>query len=525
MFNGTKVMFKPYICNETLIFPPCIGDLVPADSPARLVSDIVDHLNLKPVIETYSRSGEGQPAYNPVMLTKVVLYGYMNNVYSCRVLEEMMKRDVHMLWLSSFQYPDHTTLNRFKGRCRDHIKDIFGQLVRVLVEKGEIQLSKELYIDGTTIRSRSARYNIRWRRNAERLGELARAGLEEAVEQLLVQAQEAEIIDADYVAWAVERTPEDAGNIAAEIESRIAGEAGKGNSRSIRSGIKKVNEYARRRQAHEDTLKACRGRCGVSPTDPDCGIMHSKQDGHQGRPTPNYNVQIATQNQYVVNYDVFDCADDKSALLDFVDTCIAENEVRPQAVVADAGYGSEEVYTGLEERGIEAVVKYTYYDRDCSRMGRRPREGVFDGARFRLDEKGEGLLCPAGHRMQVKKTETVVSRSGFSSEVTYFTYGGCSGCPFARQCVVSSGSHRDVKRKLGAMRMERKARELLAQPINQERMKRRSLEPEPVYAQLKHNHGYTCFRHFSKPKVRMDLGFELMALNLLKYHKNTKKVG
>lgn len=64
--------------------------------------------------------------------------------------------------------------------------------------------------------------------------------------------------------------------------------------------------------------------------------MHSKQDGHQGRPTPNYNVQIATQNQYVTNYDVFDCPDDKSNLLEFVDTCTEENAVKPQAVVPGA---------------------------------------------------------------------------------------------------------------------------------------------------------------------------------------------
>ncbi|WP_300848387.1 transposase, partial [uncultured Duncaniella sp.] len=57
----------------------------------------------------------------------------------------------------------------------------------------------------------------------------------------------------------------------------------------------------------------------------------------------------------------------------------------------------------------------------------------------------------------------------------------------------------------------------------QERLRRRSLEPEPVFGQLKHNHGYTRFRHFGKSKVKMDLGFELMALNILKLHRNMKK--
>ena len=54
--------------------------------------------------------------------------------------------------------------------------------------------------------------------------------------------------------------------------------------------------------------------------------------------------------------------------MDFVDTCVEENGVRPSAVVEDAGYGCEEVYVGLEQRQIEAVVKYPNYDRHIAPM-------------------------------------------------------------------------------------------------------------------------------------------------------------
>ena len=87
------------------------------------------------------------------MLLKAVIYGYKCNVFSTRGLEDVMSRDLHMLWLSCCQFPDHTTISRFKIRCMPYIKYIFRQLIQILVEKGEIQLSKELYIDGTTIRS------------------------------------------------------------------------------------------------------------------------------------------------------------------------------------------------------------------------------------------------------------------------------------------------------------------------------------------------------------------------------------
>ncbi|WP_280122368.1 transposase [Duncaniella muricolitica] len=73
------------------------------------------------------------------------------------------------------------------------------------------------------------------------------------------------------------------------------------------------------------------------------------------------------------------------------------------------------------------------------------------------------------------------------------------------------------------IRQERKAKARLDLPVNQQKLKRRSLEPEPVFGQLKHNHGYTRFRHFGKAKVTMDLGFVFMALNILKLHKNIQK--
>ena len=514
-------MFKPYISNETLLFPPCLGDFIPQDSPVRLISDIAERLNLKPIIDSYSPSDDGQPPYNPLMLLKAVIYGYMCNVFSTRGLEDVMARDLHMIWLSSYQFPDHSTISRFKTRCMPHIKDIFGQLVQILVEKGEIQLSKELYIDGTTIRSKASRYRIKWRKNAEKFGALAEAEVKEALEDLLKQAEEAEVIDADYVAK-VDRTPEDAKKIATEIETRLADKKLDKTTRSIRAKIKKVKEADQKKKSHQETLKACNGRCGISPTDPDSGILHAKEDGYDGKSTPNYNLQIATQNQYVTNFDTFSSTDQPTAM-DFIETCIKENGVTPEAVVEDAGYGCEEVYVGMEGLEIEAVVKYKNYDRECSRERRPLKEGQFDKTGFKLSQDGKGLVCPKGNPMRVTRVEADYSKRGFRSDITHFTCDHCEGCPFTSQCPVCTNKNREIGRKLGNMREERKAKKRLDKPKNQERLKRRSLEPEAVFGQLKYNHGYTRFRHFSKPKVNMDLGFELMALNILKLYKNTKK--
>lgn len=511
-------MYKSYIANENLIFPPNLGDFIPEDAPVRLISDIVEQLNLRDVHDSYSKSPDGQPPYNPVMLLKVVLFGYMNNIYSTRGLEDAMRRDAHLIWLSSYQFPDHTTISRFKTRCMPFIKKIFAGLVAILVKRGEIKLSEDLYIDGSTIRSRAARRRIKWRSSHERFSASADEAIQEAVSGLLDQIENGDSAEDNERQGRVEKyTPEEARHIANEIEKRTQKEGLK----KTRGKIKAIRDACDRKESHDKVLEQCNGRCGIAPTDPDCGIMHAKEDGYDGKATPNYNVQAATQNQYVTNFEVYDTPSDKDTAVDFVNICIEENGVKPEAVVEDAGYGCEEVYVSLEGLGIEAVVKYPGYDKAASR--RRVKDGEYDKFNWRLSEDQCTVICPAGKRLRVVSTEVQFSKNGFRSDVTHMTCDDCQGCPFMNDCQLQRNKDRLIGRRLGNMREEEKAFERLSTPHNQARLRRRAMEPEPVFGQLKHNHGYTRFRHFGKSKVRMDLGFELMALNILKLYRNMRK--
>ena len=392
----------------------------------------------------------------------------------------------------------------------------FGIAVVNLFQIHKVDLTEDLYIDGTTIRSRAARRRIKWRSNAEKFGASAEADIQEGVKALLEQVGNGDSTDDNNVGH-VTYSKEEARRIADSIEQRAREEGLK----KVRGKITAIRNACDRKEAHDNTLEQCAGRCGVAPTDPDCGIMHAKEDGYEGMATPNYNVQIATQNQYVTNYGAYDSAEDKSIAMDFVDTCVEENGVRPSAVVEDAGYGCEEVYVGLEQRQIEAVVKYPNYDAESTRRPVKP--GQYDRFAFRLSADESTLICPSGHMMRVIRTEEAYTRSGFRSDSTVMTCDHCNRCPFRDKCILTKSKRGEIHRKLGNIREERKAKARLDLPDNQEKLKRRSLEPEPVFGQLKHNHGYTRFRHFGKAKVTMDLGFVFMALNILKLHKNIEK--
>ena len=118
-----KVSFKAYHQGQVLLFPPSLDELIADDHPVRVVSSVIDHLDLTTLIASYK--GGGCSSFHPRMLLKVLVYGYMNNIYSSRGLEKAVKENVPMMWLAGMSRPDHHTINRFRG------KRLEGQLHKI----------------------------------------------------------------------------------------------------------------------------------------------------------------------------------------------------------------------------------------------------------------------------------------------------------------------------------------------------------------------------------------------------------
>ena len=109
----------------------------------------------------------GRSPYHPKMMLKVILYAYMNNIYSCRKIEKLLHRDIHYIWLAGYEKPDFITINRFRNRVKKEINEVFTQTVVLLSSKGFISLNVE-YIDGTKIESKANKYTFVWRKTVER---------------------------------------------------------------------------------------------------------------------------------------------------------------------------------------------------------------------------------------------------------------------------------------------------------------------------------------------------------------------
>jgi len=102
------------------------------------------------------------------MMLKVLFYGYLCNLYSCRKIEKALGENIHFMWLSGNNTPDFLTINNFRGgRLRQDIKYLFSQLVLLLQSCGYVSLDIQ-YIDGTKVESASNRYRFVWRGSVEK---------------------------------------------------------------------------------------------------------------------------------------------------------------------------------------------------------------------------------------------------------------------------------------------------------------------------------------------------------------------
>ena len=126
-----RPVFKTYQQNQTFLFPPSLEEMIPANHPVRVVSEVIDSIDIDIIIKKYK--GGGTSSYHPRMLLKVLVFSYLNNIYSSRRIEASVKENIYFMWLSAMTQPDHHTINRFRSeRLRNILKEVFAQIVLLL---------------------------------------------------------------------------------------------------------------------------------------------------------------------------------------------------------------------------------------------------------------------------------------------------------------------------------------------------------------------------------------------------------
>ena len=514
--------FRPYSPNQTILFPQRIDKDIAEDDPVRLISSIVESLDLSSFRKLYRE--RGRSPYDPKMLLKVVIYAYMNNIYSCRRIEKALKRDIHFIWLAGYEQPDFITVNRFRNRVKNEINNIFTQLVLLLSAKGLVTLDVE-YIDGTKIESKANKYTFVWRKTVEK----NRARLMEKIRVLLSQVDEAIAQDKASADETVSFTPETLTEIASELRQSLSEQPApksKDEKKAVRQKQKKVRQIEQLRDKlseYDSHLETLGERNSYSKTDPDATFMRMKEDAmNNGQTKPGYNLQIATENQFITDFGFFPNPTDTLTMIPFLSSFSDRYGHYAEETCADSGYGSEENYAFMEAHDMEAYVKYNLFHKEQSRAF---REDIFRIENLYYNPEGDYFVCPMGQHMERVGVTHGKTDSGYRTESVVYRARRCEGCPLRWGCYKKRSGNREIEVNHRLMEYKRKARERLTSEKGLEHRSKRPIEPEAVFGQMKYNMGYKRFRHFGKDKVTMDFAFFAIAFNIKKMAAKLRKQG
>ena len=409
----TKIHFRSYIHKKMILFPQRIDKDIAEDDPVRLLDALVDNLMLDNVYKLYKPSG--RKPYHPQMMLKVILYAYMNNIYSCRRIESLLKRDIHFIYLAGYEQPDFITINRFRNRVKKEINNIFTQVVLVLAAKGLISLDVE-YIDGTKIESKANKYTFVWKRTVEK----NRAKLQEQIRTLLLQVDDVIAQDNAAKTEGVEFTAALLDEISEELNKSLESAPEpktKEEKQAVRTKKKQLKELEKKRnklQEYDQHLEIMGERNSYSKTDPDATFMHMKEDAmRNGQTKPGYNLQIATENQFITDFALYANRTDTLTLPSFLESFKSRYHRYTKTVVADSGYGSEENYLFMDVHNMEAYVKYNYFHKEqCPRYTPNP----FSPASLYYNKEQDFYVCPMGQHMKRIGMKRSLTSNGF---VTY----------------------------------------------------------------------------------------------------------
>ena len=182
--------------------------------------------------------------------------------------------------------------------------------------------------------------------------------------QEAIMLDEQETITAEQLAEFSQLLEEELKTVEQDIEENPvkAKDARKTKRRILKKVLRRVkDDFSVRAEKYETYHATFDGRNSFSKTDTDATFMRLKEEHMMnGQLKAGYNLQISTENQFVLHYDVLPNPTDTLTLLPFLETYLHTLKT----VVADAGYGSEENLLKLDEAGVSYYIKYNQFDRE-----------------------------------------------------------------------------------------------------------------------------------------------------------------
>jgi len=350
--------FLTYDRNQAYLLPPSLTDWLPEDHLAWFVLDAVEQIDLTDFYKKYRTDGVGNSAFHPSMMAALLIYSYCTGERSSRRIEKHCQTDVAYKVITANQYPDHSTISRFRKDNQSHLKKLFLEILRLCAEAGLVKLGK-VSLDGTKIKA-----------NASLSANRTLKHLKQEIDKMLSEAtaKDAEEDKAFGPDKRGDEMPDDLRDRNSRI-NRLKACKERLEHQKAQAQKAQADKIDSRKTKEESTGKKSRGRKPKSPeeagnkdakanvTDPDSRIMKTRKGFVQG-----LNGQaVTTEEQIIVAEDVTQEENDKQQLHPMLEQTEANREEvgikeKTGVALADAGYCSDENFTKTPAGDVELLV-------------------------------------------------------------------------------------------------------------------------------------------------------------------------
>jgi len=361
---------------QAMLLPASVAEWLPEGHLARFVVEVVERLDLSAFFGAYRADGSGRPAHDPAMMVALVLYNYAVGVRSSRVIERRCVEDVACRFVAANRAPDHVTINRFRGRHRGALSELFAEVLALCARAGMIRVGT-VAIDSTKL---AADASLGANRTYEGLQVEARRILGEAAE---IDAAEDEL----YGELRGDELPEEladphtrAGRIRQLLDDlqaeRDRAQAEQEAKRAAyeqhlaRTGRRRKGRPPKRELPAEQQALLARK---VNVTDPDSAIVSDR-----GKLIQGYNLQLAVaEGQLILAAGASGVANDHGQLAPLVAAArerLAAIGIHDsiEQVLADSGYWNVSHVSRLHDDGLDVLVQPRPWRPDSLRKSREP---------------------------------------------------------------------------------------------------------------------------------------------------------
>lgn len=453
--------------DQRSLFPESLEDYVSAENPVRAIDAYVDSLDL--ALLNFEKAGgqltAGQPCYDPGILLKLYIYGYINKARSSRCLERETHRNLEVLWLMGKLQPSYKTVSDFRKSNAKALRAVNKDFI-LMCKELELFGGEVIGIDGSFFNGNASKGSIHTQKKLDK------------------QLRELDKKIADY-----QKQLDD--------QDRDDDESGKGSlieEPDLADKLQKLKEKQADKQALAEQLKAT-GETQISTTDKDARLLRKR-----GQTTAGFNIQIAVdaKHKLIVGSSTCNDGNDSHQLAKMAMQAKATLDVEELIAVADAGYYESDQIKQCEDQQITAYVPVpTVPDRGC-----------YSRDAFVFDSTQNAYICPQGEVLsehgKPREKENKIQRF-YSSKPAV-----CALCPQREKCLAENASKRSLYRWEHEATIERHKERMKG---SREWMILRSALAEHPFGTLKRRAGWDHFLVRGLKKVSGEFGLMTLCYN------------